>query len=33
MEFAVTFEANNIANAVVDKELEGTDSDILENVD
>ena len=33
MEFAVTFGANSISNAVADKELVGTDSDNLANVD
>jgi hypothetical protein len=33
MEFAVTLAANDLANAVVDKELAGTDSDIFANID
>jgi hypothetical protein len=33
MEFAVTLAANDMASAVVDKELAGTDTDIFANVD
>ena len=32
MQFAVTLEANDMANAVVDRELAGADSDIFANV-
>ena len=33
IDFEVTLAANDMANAVVDKELAGTDSDIFANVD